>query len=112
MFPIFELKFVLFPLIEMTTEDAKNLENSANNLPNSSLIESSRGQALDTAVDEVFGHKDHYLPPGVCTLIQGFDFNQWKGTGDDYSRLLASFATTGFQATHLAQAIDSINAMV
>lgn len=75
-------------------------------------MDSSREQALDTAVDAVFGHKDHYLPPGVCTPIQGFDFNQWKGTGEDYSRLLASYATTGFQATYVAQAINSINAMV
>ena len=96
----------------MTTEDSKNLDTSAIKLPNSSVVESSRGQALDNAVEAVFGHKDHYLPPGVCTSIQGFDFNQWKGTGDDYSRLLASYATTGFQATHMAQAINAINAMV
>ena len=96
----------------MTTDDCKNFDIPVSTHEKSPLIESTRSQALDNAVDALFGHKDHYLPPGVTTSIQGFDFNGWKGTGEDYSRLLASYATTGFQATFVAQAINSINDMV
>jgi deoxyhypusine synthase len=39
--------------------------------------------------------------------VQGYDFNK----GVDYDKILDSYATTGFQATHLAKAIDIINRM-
>lgn len=39
--------------------------------------------------------------------ITGYDFNQ----GVDYEKILESFATTGFQASQLAKAIDIINRM-
>jgi len=39
---------------------------------------------------------------------KGYDFND----GVDYGRILKSFATTGFQATHFAQAVNEINRMV
>ncbi len=49
--------------------------------------------------------RDSDEPQGPA--IQGYDFNQ----GIDYDKILDSFATTGFQATHLAKAIDIINQM-
>src|SRR3990172_12493856 len=39
--------------------------------------------------------------------IQGYDFNQ----GVDYDKLIDSFASTGFQATHLSKAIELIRQM-
>ena len=39
--------------------------------------------------------------------IKGYDFNQ----GVDYDKLIESYATTGFQASHLAKAIEIINKM-
>jgi len=40
--------------------------------------------------------------------IKGYDFNN----GVDYEKLLESYLTTGFQATHLAKAIEIINKMI
>ncbi|MBI4145793.1 deoxyhypusine synthase [Candidatus Woesearchaeota archaeon] len=45
--------------------------------------------------------------PKKYTAIRGYDFNQ----GVDYEKLLDSFATTGFQATNLAHAIDIVKQM-
>jgi deoxyhypusine synthase len=39
--------------------------------------------------------------------IRGYDFNQ----GVDYDKIIDSFASTGFQATHLAKAIELIKQM-
>jgi len=44
-------------------------------------------------------------PQGI--EIHGYDFNK----GVDYEKILDSFAATGFQATHLARAIEIINKM-
>lgn len=40
--------------------------------------------------------------------VKGYDFNQ----GVDYSKLIESFSTTGFQATHLSKAIGIVNKMI
>jgi len=40
--------------------------------------------------------------------VKGYDFND----GIDYGRILKSFGTTGFQATHFARAVNEINRMV
>lgn len=40
--------------------------------------------------------------------IEGYDFNQ----GVDYSKIVKSFASTGFQASHLSQAIEITNKMI
>lgn len=45
--------------------------------------------------------------PKNCTAIQGYDFNK----GVNYDKLIDSYLTTGFQATHLAQAIEIIKQM-
>lgn len=44
---------------------------------------------------------------GKCIKIEGYDFNQ----GVDYSRLLKSFISTGFQASNLGEAIEVVNQM-
>jgi len=40
--------------------------------------------------------------------VKGYDFNE----GIDYSRMLKTFGTTGFQATQFARAVNEINRMV
>lgn len=45
--------------------------------------------------------------PKEYTAIKGYDFNK----GVDYSRIIDSYLATGFQATHLAKAIDIIKEM-
>lgn len=40
--------------------------------------------------------------------IKGYDFNK----GVNYEEIFKSYATTGFQATHLAQAIEIVNTMI
>jgi len=40
--------------------------------------------------------------------VKGYDFND----GIDYGRIMKSFGTTGFQATHYARAVTEINRMV
>lgn len=47
--------------------------------------------------EEPFGRKE----------VKGYDFNQ----GTDFSKLMDSYGTTGYQATHLARAIEIINRM-
>lgn len=45
---------------------------------------------------------------GKCTQIQGYDFNQ----GLDYSRLIDSLFSTGFQASIIGDAVEVVNQMV
>jgi len=47
------------------------------------------------------------MPEGSIP-VRGYDFNQ----GCDLSALLASFATTGFQATHFGQAVEEVRRMI
>ena len=42
------------------------------------------------------------------TRIKGYDFNK----GVDYSKIVQSFESSGFQATHLSKAIEIINEMI
>lgn len=44
----------------------------------------------------------------TSTVVKGYDFNK----GVDYEQLFKSYATTGFQAAHLAKGIDIINEMI
>uniref|UniRef100_A0A0R3VVV9 deoxyhypusine synthase n=1 Tax=Taenia asiatica TaxID=60517 RepID=A0A0R3VVV9_TAEAS len=48
------------------------------------------------------------LPEGVSVEVRGYDFNR----GVDYEALLASYASTGFQATHFARAVDVLNSVI
>ena len=41
-------------------------------------------------------------------VVKGYDFNK----GVNYEEIFKSYATTGFQATHLAQAIEIVNSMI
>lgn len=45
---------------------------------------------------------------GRSIKIEGYDFNQ----GVDYSKLLKSMVSTGFQASNLGDAIEVVNQMV
>lgn len=45
---------------------------------------------------------------GKSVRIMGYDFNQ----GVDYSQLLKSMVSTGFQASNLGDAFDIVNQMV
>ncbi len=47
------------------------------------------------------------VEPKNAVAIAGYDFNK----GVDYDKILDSYFTTGFQATHLAQAIEIIKEM-
>lgn len=40
--------------------------------------------------------------------VKGYDFNK----GIDYDKILDSYSSTGFQATHFAKAVDMINKMI
>ena len=40
--------------------------------------------------------------------VKGYDFEK----GNDYSKIIASFKTTGYQATHLSRAIEITNKMI
>lgn len=46
--------------------------------------------------------------PADAVLVKGYDFNK----GLDYEAIFKSYISTGFQATALAQAIDTINSMI
>ncbi|KAI4347025.1 hypothetical protein L6164_007875 [Bauhinia variegata] len=52
--------------------------------------------------------KDSESLEGKCFKIEGYDFNQ----GVDYSQLLKSMVTTGFQASNLGDAIQVVNQML
>ncbi|KAL4387911.1 hypothetical protein GQ457_09G027430 [Hibiscus cannabinus] len=52
--------------------------------------------------------KDSDSLEGTCTRIEGYDFNE----GVDYSRLLKSMLSTGFQASNLGEAIQIVNDML
>jgi deoxyhypusine synthase len=41
-------------------------------------------------------------------VVKGYDFNK----GVNYEELFKSFATMGFQATHLHKAIEIVNSMI
>ena len=50
--------------------------------------------------------KSEPVPDGT-PKVQGYDFNK----GLDYSALLDSYKTIGFQATHFGRAVEEINRM-
>ncbi len=61
-------------------------------------------------------HQQQYRLKTNLTLddhpkIQGYDFEQALEKGFDFQEFLQAYATTGFQATHLAQGIEIAKAM-
>lgn len=48
------------------------------------------------------------LSPEEFTKVEGYDFSK----GVDYHKLLQSYATSGFQATHFGKAVKMINSMI
>ncbi|CAL5360420.1 unnamed protein product [Camellia sinensis] len=61
---------------------------------------------LDSVRSVVF--KESETLEGSCIKIQGYDFNR----GVNYSELLKSMVSTGFQATNLGDAIEVVNQML
>ncbi|KAI4350750.1 hypothetical protein L6164_005171 [Bauhinia variegata] len=61
---------------------------------------------LSSAHSAVFKESENL--EGECIKIEGYDFNQ----GVDYSQLLKTMLTTGFQASHLGDAIQVVNQML
>lgn len=61
---------------------------------------------LVTVHSTVFKESDSLK--GKCVKIEGYDFNQ----GVNYSQLLRSMVSTGFQASNLGDAIEVVNQMV
>src|SRR3989338_3071244 len=62
--------------------------------------------------DSIKQHHHQYAPAETMTLechpkIEGYDFEQ----GLDFQKFLKSLASTGFQATHLAQGVEIVKAM-
>jgi deoxyhypusine synthase len=53
---------------------------------------------------------DSQEPSGID--IKGYDFDEVENRGIDYSGLLDSYMSTGFQATHFAKAVEIINKMI
>lgn len=65
--------------------------------------------APDSATSAVLAPSES-LPQGM-PIVRGYDFED-ATEQVDYDALFASYATTGFQATNFAKAVDIINAMV
>ena len=47
-------------------------------------------------------------PPEDAVMVKGYDFNK----GLDYEAMFKSYISTGFQATALGNAIETVNAMI
>lgn len=47
--------------------------------------------------------------PSDSAIVHGYDFSD---DSVDYEKLLSSYLTSGFQATHFGQAVETINKMV
>src|SRR3989344_8022184 len=44
--------------------------------------------------------------------IEGYNFDKFRGEGDDWSRLIDSFGNSGFQASNLSRGIEIVNSMI
>lgn len=64
------------------------------------------GAVIEDARSAVFKKSESL--EGSCAKIHGYDFNH----GIDYSKLLKSMVSTGFQASNFGDAIDTVNQMV
>ncbi len=63
-----------------------------------------KSKSEETARENIFFNSEE--PEGDAVI--GYDFNK----GVDYDKILESYLATGFQATHLAKAIEIINKMI
>ncbi|OWM70322.1 deoxyhypusine synthase isoform X1 [Punica granatum] len=68
--------------------------------------EAIKDNLLGTVHSTVF--KESESLEGKCLKIEGYDFNK----GVDYSQLLRSMVSTGFQASNLGEAIEVVNQML
>lgn len=64
------------------------------------------GKVIEDLRSVVF--KESQSLEGTCAKIQGYDFNH----GINYPDLLKSLVSTGFQASNLGDAIETVNQMV
>lgn len=62
----------------------------------------NNGCESDVHIAEISVLKKSSLMPVDSTVIKGYDFNE----GIDYDRLLNCYMSTGFQASHFAQAVQ------
>ena len=104
----------------MEKETTKNKTSNINDICNG-FRETTNGRNKYISNDEN-GYINNCLPeivkqavlgksgemPEDSLTVEGYDFNE----GLDYEKLLGSFKRTGFQALHLAQAVDEINRML
>ncbi|GKE84774.1 deoxyhypusine synthase, partial [Tanacetum coccineum] len=65
-----------------------------------------RSDVIDNVRSVVLKESESLEDP--CPKIKGYDFNN----GVNYSELLKSMASTGFQASNLGDAIDTVNQMI
>ncbi|KAF9606767.1 hypothetical protein IFM89_028143 [Coptis chinensis] len=68
--------------------------------------EGETSKVMDSVHSTVF--KESETLEGKCQKIQGYDFNK----GVNYSQLLKSMVSTGFQASNLGDAIEVVNEMI
>jgi deoxyhypusine synthase len=76
-------------------------------LPPSAPATSADGEEVAPNVFNGVVYRSEKMPEGA-PICKGYDFNE----GLNYDKLFESFATTGFQALHLAQAIEEVNKMI
>ena len=74
------------------TKNTNDLQNSIN-----SVMQASNKEATKELINSE-----------ACHEIEGYDLNN----GINYHSILASYKTTGFQATNFAKAVNEINRMV
>lgn len=86
---------------EIDDEEADFLAISKHNAQEGSTI------APQIAQDAVFVHSNDSIID-KSHIVKGYDFNE----GVDYKKLLDSFMTTGFQATHFGRAVQHVNKML
>lgn len=63
---------------------------------------------FDVHIAEMSVLKKSSTMPADSTIIKGYDFNE----GINYDALLDQYMSTGFQASHFAQAVQQINTML
>ncbi|CAK9152754.1 unnamed protein product [Ilex paraguariensis] len=68
--------------------------------------EAMKDHHLESVRSVVF--KESETLEGSCSKIEGYDFNK----GVNYSELLKSMVSTGFQASNLGDAIEVVNQMI
>ncbi|CAH2265654.1 probable deoxyhypusine synthase [Pararge aegeria] len=69
-------------------------------------VETTKSQTLDSAVSAVLARSQEL--PAETPIVAGYD---WEN-GTDYTKILESYARSGFQATNFGRAVEEINKML